>query len=302
MTINTHRGLFRYNRMPFGVSSAPSVFQRIMDSLLQNIPGVIVYLDDILITSKTKEKHLKNLEETLCRLAHVGLKLKRRKCQFLQSSVQCLGYQIDAKSLHPTEDKVRAIKAAPKPTNVAELKSYLGSINYYGRFLPNLASQMKPLYDLLAQGNPWKWGQGREKAFTKSKEWLHSVLVHYDPTKELILCCDASPYGSGAVLCHPTPDGADQPVGFASRTLSKAEQGYSQLEKEGLSVIFGVKKFNQYHQGAPSSSILTTSHAVLGLLGENKGIPTARIQRWGGFLIRVPVYHKTSERLIKWKC
>ena len=153
VTINTHRGLFRYNRMPFGISSAPSVFQRIMDSLLHNITGAIVYLDDILITGITKEEHLKNLEETLCRLAHVGLKLKRGKCQFLQSSVQLLGYQIDAKGLHPTEDKVRAIKAAPKPTNVAEFRSYLGLLNYYGRFLPNLSSQMKPLYNLLAQGN-----------------------------------------------------------------------------------------------------------------------------------------------------
>ena len=120
-----------------------------MDSLLQGNPGVVVYLDDILVTGPDKTESLK---EVLCRLAKAGLKLKKEKCHFMQSSVKYLGYCIDSEGLHPTEDKLQAIKKAPELTNVTALKSYMGILTYYGRFLPHLATVLAPLYQLVHKG------------------------------------------------------------------------------------------------------------------------------------------------------
>ena len=126
VTINTHRGLFRYNRLPFGVSSAPSIFQRVMETLLQGIPGVCVYLDDILITGHTEAEHLENLTEVLRRLAKGGMRLKKNKCAFMLDSVDYLGHTISADGLRTSEAKIKGIVNAPTPQNVSELRSFLG--------------------------------------------------------------------------------------------------------------------------------------------------------------------------------
>ena len=125
--INTQLGLFKYNRLPFGVSAAPSIFQRIMNSLLQDIPETVVYLDDILITGRSMREHLQNLDKTLERLSKAGLRLRLEKCAFMQKEVNYLGHRIDATRLYSDGNKVQAIKAAPEPRNVTELRSYLGS-------------------------------------------------------------------------------------------------------------------------------------------------------------------------------
>ena len=284
VVINTHKGLFQFNRLPFGISSAPAIFQRTMESLLQGIPFVVVYLDDILVTGPTQEDHLQNLRKVLQRLQQAGLRLQRGKCKFMATSVQYLGHVIDAEGLHPLEDKVEAVQQAPAPENVSELRSYLGLLSYYSKFLPQLASTLAPLYALLHSGTPWKWTKSEEAAFQTSKTALLSskVLVHFDPSQEIVLSCDASSYGIGAVLSHRQSDGSDRPIGFASRTLSAAEKKYSQLEKEGLACVFGVKRFHSYLYG--HKFLLITDHKpLLGLLGESKTIPpqaSARIQRW----------------------
>lgn len=130
MTVNTHRGLFTYNRLPFGVASAPAIFQRTMEGLLKEIPHVAVYLDDILVSGENEADHLKNLDEVLTRLEEAGLRLKRSKCAFMQKEVEYLGHRVDAQGLHPVEKKVKAIMDAPTPTNVTELKAFLGLLNY----------------------------------------------------------------------------------------------------------------------------------------------------------------------------
>ena len=228
VTINTHKGLFRYNRLPFGVPAAPSIFQRTMEGLLQGIPYVSIYLDDILITGKSDEEHLATLDKVLSRLEEAGLRLKRSKCAFMLPSVEYLGHKISAKGLQPTGEKVRAVNEAPPPNNVSQLRSFLGLVNYYGKILPHLASTLKPLYSLLQKTKSFCWGPGQDKAFKEAKKLLTSqnLLAHFDATRELVLSCDASPYGLGAVLSHRALDGTDQPIAFASRTLSKAEQRY----------------------------------------------------------------------------
>ncbi|XP_028304146.1 uncharacterized protein K02A2.6-like [Gouania willdenowi] len=284
VTINTHKGLFKYNRLVFGVASSPAIFQRTMDNLLQNIPHVAVYLDDILVTGKTEEEHLQNLDQVLKRMEMAGLRLKRSKCVFQAPSVTYLGHRISAQGLSPMTEKVRAIKEAPSPKNVAELRSFLGLVNYYGKFLPELSTVLAPLYQLLHKDCSWKWQQAQEVAFQHVKELLHSapLLVHFDPDKEVVLSCDASPYGVGAVLSHRVEDGDEKPIGYVSRTLTAAEKGYSQLEKEGLAVVFAVKRFHQYLYGRPFT-IFTDHKPLMGLFSETKGISpmaSARVQRW----------------------
>ena len=163
---------------------------------------------------------------------------------------------------------------APSPTNVTQLKSYLGLLSYYSRHLPNLTFTLSPLYRLLRRNVKWKRTGKEELAFASSKKLLTSskVLAHFDPKLPIVLSCDASSYGIGAVLAHNLPNGLERPVGFVSRTLSSSEANYSQIEKEGLACIFGVKKFHAYLYGHPF--ILYTDHLPLkSLFQEHTNIP-----------------------------
>ncbi len=196
-----------------------------------------------------------------------------------------LGHRISAEGLQPTTEKVDAVMKAPVPKSVSELKSYLGLINYYAKFLPQLSSTLAPLHKLLRKNEKWLWGAEQQEVFDMSKRLLVSaeVLVHFDPDKDLVLSCDASPYGVGAVLAHRMPDGSERPVAYASRSLAPAERNYSQLDKEGVAVVFGVKRFHQYLYGR-SFDITTDHKPLLGLFGERRAIPhmaSSRIQRWG---------------------
>lgn len=288
VVINTQKGLFRFNRLPYGISSAPGIFQREMENLLQGIPGVVVYIDDIGITGETDEAHLKALDEVLNRLEKAGLRLQRAKCHFMQLSIIFLGHKVDAAGLHPLREKVQAIRKAPAPTSVTELKSYIGLLSYYSKFLPNMATVLGPLYQLLRKGVDWRWRGKEEKAFEASKELILStnLLVHFDPSLPILLACDASSYGVGAVLAHRMPDGTERPVGFASRTLNPAEKNYAQIEREGLACVFGIKRFRTYLFGH-SFELITDHKPLLALLNQHKATSeqaSARIRRWALFM------------------
>ena len=212
MTINTHQGLCQYTRLPLRVASAPAVFQKIMDMVLQGIPHVICYLDDILVTGKSEADHLQNLEEVLRCLQEHGIKLTKEKCQFLQAKVEYLGHCIDKQGVHTSEQKVDTILQAPSPKNIPALRSFLGLLNYYGKFLPNLASLLHPLHQLLHAGQPWRWSKSCKEAFQAAKKLLATapVLAHYDPELPIVLAADASAYGIGAVISHKFPDGSER--------------------------------------------------------------------------------------------
>ena len=146
-----------------------------------------------------------------------------------------LSYRISKDGVTPIPEKIEPILKAPKPENVSQLKSFLGMLNYYHRHLPNLASILEPMHLLLRKNVKWNWGSKQDTAFKSAKEHLCSanLLVHFDPHKPIVVSCDASPYGLGAVLAHVMEDGSEKPVAYASRTLSDAERKYSQIEKEG---------------------------------------------------------------------
>lgn len=308
LTINTHLGLYHVNRLPFGITPAPAIFQKVMDSMLKGLPGVTCYLDDILVTGTTNEEHLRNLEAVLKILLERGVRVRREKCEFFQPSLEYLGHLIDSESIRPTQEKVKAVLCAPVPKDKRQLKSFLGMINYYGKFLPQLATVLHPLNNLLCNDTSWKWDSQCQYAYKKVRDMLASnaVLTHYDPAKPLQLGCDASPYGVGAVLSHMEEDGSTRPIAYASRTLSSAEKNYSQLEKEGLALVFGIKKFHAYIYGR-RFQLMTDHEPLQYIFGPKRGIPTvaaARLQRWAVILSAYDfsLEHRSSQDNIEPDC
>ncbi|XP_058023902.1 uncharacterized protein K02A2.6-like, partial [Ahaetulla prasina] len=250
-TIVTHRGAFKCTRLQFGVSVAPGLFQNLMERLLQGLPGVVPYFDDVLVSA-------------------------------------FLGYWIDREGIHPTESKVRAIRKAPAPQNKTELQAFLGLVNFYAVFLKNKATIAEPLHKLLAKTAVWSWGKAEAKAFEGVKNLLSSdsLLIQYNGTLPLVLVCDASPYGVGAVLSHRLPNGTEAPIAYYSRTMSSAERNYSQLDREALAIVSGVKKFHEYVFGH-DFEIVTDHRPLLGLLAGDRPTPVAlspRLTRWTIFL------------------
>ena len=201
-----------------------------MENLLKDILGVFCYLDDILITGATETEHNEHLRKVLAMLQSAGLRLSIEKCSIGVPHVLCLGFLIDKEGIHPTQAKVQAIPEAPAPTNVTQLRAYLGLINFYRRFLPQAATKLEPLNRLLKAHTPWSWGKEQESAFSESKKTLvkSSALVHFGPKLPLVVVEDSSAYCTGAVLCHLI-DGVEGPICFASHTLMSAEHNYSRL-------------------------------------------------------------------------
>ena len=263
LTLNTHKGLFKLNRLAFGVASAPALWQRSMDQILQGIPYTQCILDDIIVTGEDDAEHLRNLETVFRRLSEAGLRVNRLKCNFFQEHVEYCGHGVSARGLHKTPAKIDAISDARCPVNVTELRSFLGLVNYYARFLPNLATTLHPLNELLQKGVEWRWTADCTTAFDTVKAQIASdlVLTHFDSALPVRVASDASPYGLGAVLSHVMPTGEERPIAFASRTLSVAEKNYSQIDKEALGIVWSIKKFHTYLYGRPFT--LITDHQPL---------------------------------------
>lgn len=282
VTINTHLGLYSYSRLPYGVSAAPAMFQSVMDKVLQGL-NVGCYLDDLIITGKNNEEHLANLEAVLNRLQGYGFKLQKSKCEFMVPSVTYLGFKVDAEGVHMDPEATEAVAQAPQPENRTEVQSFLGLVNHYRKYVPQMSTLCYPLNQLLHKGKEFHWSAECNEAFLQIREILTSpqVLTHYDPQKPMLLAVDASPVGLGAVISHQTPQG-ERPIAYASRSLTVAEKNYSQIEREGLAIIFGLNKFHQYLFGR-HFTLITDNKPLSLILGPKKGIPTiaaARIQRW----------------------
>lgn len=294
--ITTHVGNFVYRRTPYGLSCIPEKFQKLMEETLRGLSGAVVFLDDICVTGPNHKVHMSNLRAVLERLKNMGLTVKLSKCSFLQDSVKYLGYIIDKNGLRPDPAKVEAISSAPQPKDITQLKSFLGMLNYYGKFIPNLSSLLHPLHNLLRKEVHWKWDPACEKAFTEAKRALLSerVLAHYDEGRAVVLSVDSSAYGVGAVLSHRYEDGSERPVSCVSRTLNAAEVNYSQLDKEALAIYFGITKHHQYLFGRRFT--LRTDHQPLAyIFGAKGGIPqtaASRLQRWAA---RLAAYDFTTE-------
>jgi len=282
-TINTLDGLYRYNYLPFGLTASPGIFQAFMNKLLNNIESVIVYQDDLLIMSPNREEHRNTLGKVLNILRKAGIKLNVSKSSFFTDEVQYLGHVFSSEGVHPNPEKVRAVHDAPSPENLKQLQAFLGLCNYYSRFIPGFSDVLSPLYYLLGKNVKFKWGPSQEESFQSVKKLLTSnkFLKMFNPKLETMLETDSSGYGIAAVLMQKH-NNEWFPVQYSSRTLNVHEKGYSNIEREGLSVVFGVEKFKHFLLGG-QFTIKNDQQPLRKLLGCHSEIPTncsARIQRW----------------------
>lgn len=289
LTINTHKGLFKFNRLCPGVKPAAGIFQQMMETVFAGIEDLIIYFDDLLVATKTAEEHRRVLLQVFERRQQFNLRLRIEKCSFFQNEVRYLGVIVDARGQRPDPAKVAAIITMPSPTNIAQARAFLGAIGFYGRFIKSMSTIRGPIDRLMCKDVPFEWDQDCEQAFLKFKEILQSdlLLTHYDPQLPITVASDASSTGIGCVVYHTHPDGSIKAFYHASRRLSSAEQNYAQIEKEGLGIVFAVKKFHKYLWGR-RFTILTDHQPLLAIFGSKKGIPvhTAnRLQRWAVILL-----------------
>ncbi|XP_055619592.1 uncharacterized protein K02A2.6-like [Toxorhynchites rutilus septentrionalis] len=280
LVVNTHKGLYAFTRLPFGISSAASTFQRIMDEILTGIEGVQSYLDDIMIGSDTIEGLIATTYEVLDRkMKKHKVKVNLSKSEFLVREFQYLGHKVSERGLSPSDEKVKAIKEAPRPRDVSQLKSFLGMINYYSKFVPNLSMKLSPLYALLKKNVRFEWNDQCEKVFSECKKLLlsHKLLALYNPELPIVIICDASSNGVGAVLCHKL-GGIEKPVFYVSSTLSVSEKNYPNLHREALAVVFGLTKFFKYIYGK-SFTVVTDNKPLASIFDFKKGIPSLTVTR-----------------------
>ena len=301
-TFVTPFGRYRFNRLPFGITSAPEHFQRRMMELLGDLQGVVCLIDDVLVHGSTKDGHNQNLDAVLKRMQEANLTLNEEKCQFCTTEVHFLGQIVDVSGVRPDPEKVAAIQNFPKPTCVGDIRRFLGMVNQLNKFTPNLADKTKPLNDLLVKKNQWVWGDVQQKAFSKVKESLTTtpVLALYDPTKPTTVSADASAFGLGAVLMQDDPDKGRRPVAYISRTMSPTESRYAQIEKEALSITWACDRFSEFLIGMEFE--IQTDHKPLVPLLRTKQLDDLppRILRFRLRLMRYQfsIYHVPGKNLV----
>lgn len=276
----TYGGLYEFLVTPFGLTSAPPTFMRLMECVLRNLTYKIclIYLDDILVYSRTFDDHLFHLRQVFDRLGQANLKLKPSKCHFACAKVQYLGHIVSGDGVAPDPEKISAVKNFLRPHNVKTVRSFLGLANYYRRFIKDFAKLAAPLNKLLRKDQKFAWTPLCEEAFEALKSSLTStpILAFPDFTQPFHLFVDASNDGVGATLGQ-IQDGKEVAISYAGRDFNSAERNYSTTEREALAVIFGIKKFAPYIHGR--HFILHTDHHSLKWL-MNIADPVGRLARW----------------------
>ena len=262
-TFITHKGLYRYKRLLFGVNSAPEIFQRVFEGLLSPCKNCLNYLEA--------------LDGVLKKLKEHNVVLNEKKCVYKVTELKFLGHHLSQKGIKADEEKVKAIEEFRNPVNKEETRSFLGLITYLGKFIPDLAATTEPLRKLIKKDVKFVWGEEQDKAFRKLKVSLtrNPTLTYFNPNLRTRLIVDASPVALGAVLVQFEKD---NPMPFASRSLSEVEQRYSQTEKEGLALVWGVERFYYYLYGICFE--LVTDHKPLEAIFKPTSKPPARIERW----------------------
>lgn len=263
----------------FGINCAPELFQKIMERILSGCDGCLNYIDDIIIYGATKEEHQFRLTAVLQRLEEYNVLLNKEKCIYGVQSLQFLGHNLSDKGITPDKEKLNTIRQFRSPETAEEVRSFLGLVNYVGKFLPNLSTITEPLRTLIKKENIFKWSAKEQKAFEEIKMLITSDLClgYFDINDEIKLIADASPVGLGAVLVQVNNNGP-RVISYASKSLSQVEKRYAQTEKEALALVWAVERFHYYLFGRTFD--LITDHKPLEVIFGIKSKPCARIERW----------------------
>ena len=285
--------------MNYGVKPASRIVQRFIEKKLSNIPCTVAKIDDMLITGKNDEEYLKNIEKVLEILNEVGATVNKSKCLFFANETEYIGFLIDKIGIRVNARKIESIINRPQPTNVKQLQSFLEAVSSYSKFIPNMADIAKYLYKLIEKNEIWEWKNECDNSFQLLKQILSEspVLSMYDPDIPWKVDCDASKYVLGAVLSHKYAGGTEKPIAYASRRLKKNEINYSQVDKEVTSIMFPLKKFNQYLSG--NNFTLTTDNKAIRKIFDPKAdinsIAAGRLAQWE--LLLLTLYNYTLEFL-----
>ena len=273
LAFSTPVGRYCYRKLPMGLSASPEFFSKVLNRVLEGLNSVLVYVDDIVICSRTVEEHYDLLTSVLQRLRDAGLRLNPEKCEFFRKEIEFMGH---AKGLQNSPSKLAAIKQMSPPSDKISLRSFLGLAAYLGqRYIAHYSTFVKPLWDML-QEERFEWSDENTQTFYNVRDLLckDTVLSYFDPSKDIIVQTDASKQGLGAVILQD-----NKPVVFVSRTLTDTETRYSQIELEFLAIVFGLTRLRRYLLG--TKFVLMTDHKPIVQLME-KPIDTLsnRLQRW----------------------
>lgn len=276
----TSKGLFRYKRLMFGINCAPEIFQKIMEQVLSGCEGCMNYIDDIIVYGSTVEEHDRRLGKVLKRLSDYDITLNSDKCMYRVKSLEFLGHRLSSKGIEPSVDKTLAIKQFRQPNTSEEVRSFLGLVNYVGKFIPNLSTLTDPLRELTKQGAQFIWTDKHANTFEEIKQHMSNpkVLGYYDVNNRTRVIADASPVGLGAVLIQYNDQSEARVISFASRGLTDVEKRYAQTEKEALALVWAIERFHHYLFGR--SFELVTDHKPLETIFGPHSRPCARIERW----------------------
>lgn len=275
----TRKGLFRYKRLMFGINCAPEIFQKIMEQILCGCDGVLVYSDDIVVHAPTKELHNVRLRKVLHRLREFNVTLNKDKCKFAVDEIKFNGHRLSATGVKPLYDHISAVQNFRAPATMEEVRSFLGLVNYVGKFIPNLATVSEPLRQLTKKGTHFEWKNEHQNAFDQLKLNLcnHSTLGYYNVRDRTQIVADASPVGLGSVLIQ-FKENDPRIISYANRSLTGPELNYAQTEKEALALVWAVERFHYFLYGRHFE--LITDHKALETLFAPKSKPCARIERW----------------------
>ena len=280
-TFNSHRGQLRFLRMPFGAKMSQDVFQLRMDAILEQCPGVIGIHDDMVIFGVDQEDHDANLINLLNICQKEGLVLNSKKLELRRERVTFFGAEYSAEGMHPDPKKVQGITEMTAPTDKQQLQSFLGMVNYMGTFIPNLSHHTEPLRAMLKKDNVFHWEDQQTRSFQQVKTLIAKAnttpLRYYDRDLPVTVQADASLRGLGACLIQKHK-GKDQPIAFASKSLTDAKTRYANIERELLAIVFACQRFSTYLLGR--SFIAESDHKPLEMIAmKNLANAPPRLQR-----------------------